>query len=157
MTAADEEATLWTVRDMTGAYIELDHPADLFLEVRGADLRELFENALYAFYHHVTDLGSVVPEREIMLDVRGSSVEDALRELLSEALFRFETEGLLAATARVCVEREPFIRVQARLRGETAERGRHSLLAEVKAVTYHRLTATESPDGGWRATVLLDV
>ncbi len=49
------------------------------------------------------------------------------------------------------------LRATARLWGESADRSRHALLAEVKAVTYHQLTASRTPEGGWRATVLFDV
>ena len=35
---------------MSGAYVELEHPADLFLEIRAPDLPTLFGNALYALY-----------------------------------------------------------------------------------------------------------
>jgi SHS2 domain-containing protein len=45
----------------------------------------------------------------------------------------------------------------ARLWGEHADRERHPQLTEIKAVTYHHLEVEQSPSGGWRATVLLDV
>ena len=82
---------------MSGAYAELDHPADVWLEVRAPDLPQLFENALYAFYRQIVDLETVRPRREVALDAAGDSVESALRALLAEALFRFETDGFLAA------------------------------------------------------------
>jgi SHS2 domain-containing protein len=44
----------------------------------------------------------------------------------------------------------------ARLRGDRADGQRHTLLHEVKAVTYHHL-AVERSDEGWRATVLFDL
>ena len=47
--------------------------------------------------------------------------------------------------------------VSARLRGEDADKRRHTLLTEIKAVTFHRLSAAQAPDGTWRATVLLDI
>lgn len=47
--------------------------------------------------------------------------------------------------------------VRAELWGESLDRERHELLAEVKAVTYHRLQAEAHPAGSWRAAVLLDV
>ena len=37
-------------------YEELDHPADLFLEITGQDLPTLFENALFALYDQVAEL-----------------------------------------------------------------------------------------------------
>ena len=49
------------------------------------------------------------------------------------------------------------VQVTAHLHGETIDKRRHTLLTEVKAVTYHRLTVDRTPEGGWRATVLFDV
>ena len=49
------------------------------------------------------------------------------------------------------------VQVTARLDGETLDRERHTLLSEVKAVTYHQLTVERVPEGGWRASVLFDV
>jgi len=48
------------------------------------------------------------------------------------------------------------IREIAEATGETIDRGRHALLADVKAVTLYRLAVEESTEG-WRAVVVLDV
>jgi len=157
---------------MDGAYVELEHPADVWLEVRAPDLAGLFENALYALYSQIVDVGDVRPARAVTLASSGGSPDDALRALLAEALFLFETEGFLAAGARVEIDEgvtgaerrtrrsaDPAARLRAtaHIWGESADRDRHLLLAEVKAVTYHRLSVERTADGGWRATVLLDV
>ena len=45
---------------MTGErYRELEHPADLRLEIFGADERELFENAAFALFDRMVDLSGV--------------------------------------------------------------------------------------------------
>jgi SHS2 domain-containing protein len=169
----------WMSRDMSEAYVELEHPADVFLEIRAPDLPRLFENALYALYDHMVDLDGVNPHRELLLDVWGSSEAEALRTLLAEALYHFETEGFVGAAAAIevdssveCDRRAPAdskdpahaassalcgTRVKARIFGEKADRTCHSFLAEVKAVTYHQLKVSRSGDSGWRATVLFDV
>jgi len=169
----------WASREMSGAYVELEHPADIFLEIRAPDLPELFDNALYAFYDHVVELSSITPHRELLLEVWAPSAAEALRSLLAEALYHFETEGFVGAAAAIEVDQAappdrrmpgghgdqvdagdpefPGMRVKARVLGEKADRVHHTLLAEVKAVTYHRLEVSREDDGGWRATVLLDV
>jgi SHS2 domain-containing protein len=150
----------WFERDMSGAYTELEHPADLFLEIRGRDLDELFENALYAFYSQVADLEKVEGRNVASLDVRESSLDEALRTLLAEALYRFDIEEFIAVAARVTVQTDRAdgdVRVTARLWGGRPERQPGSLSTEVKAVTYHRLAVTQTSGGGWRATVLFDV
>ena len=162
----------WATRDMSGAYVELDHPADIFLEIRGPDFPRLFENALYAFYDHVVELGSVNPHRELLLQVSAPSAAEALRRLLTEALYHFETEGFVGAAAAVEVASADGsaeaartanaqdlagMQVKAHVFGEKADKALHNLLTEVKAVTYHQLEVSGRDDGGWTARVLLDV
>lgn len=163
---AIEEPALWTSVDMAGTFTELEHPADLFLEIRGGDVERLFENSLYALYSQIADLRAVPEQRSLALEVRGPSVQEALRTLLAEALYRFDVEGFVATRARVRVmgrrgqieaaRAADEVSVAAQLWGGDA-RPSGALLAEVKAVTYHRLAVSQRPDGEWRATVLFDV
>jgi SHS2 domain-containing protein len=158
----------WVARGMSGAYRELEHPADLFLEITGRGVADLFENALYAFYSQVAVLEGVEARDVADLDIRAGSLDEALRAVLAEALYRFDAEGFVAVSARVAVhaDREAAgaddclaggVRVTARLWGGRPPRQPGSLLTEVKAVTYHLLTVAETQDGDWRATVLFDV
>jgi ATP-dependent Lon protease len=140
-------------------YAELDHPADLFLEIWGLDLPRLFENALFALYDHLAELEGFKESEQVTVEAEAPTLPEALRTLLSEALYRFSTDGFVAAKAEVTVDTQDSgtIRATARLSGERADRMRHTLLTEVKAVTYHQLSVEPTPEGGWRATVLLDV
>lgn len=166
----------WASRDRATVYAELDHPADLFLEITGSDLATLFENALFALYDQMAVPAGFETRRELTIAVREAAPSDALRALLAEALYRFETEGFVAVGAEVSVDAaaEPGegertggsggaggapenLQVTARLWGENFDKRRHTLLTEVKAVTYHQLAVARTPDGGWRATVLFDV
>jgi SHS2 domain-containing protein len=153
----------WDLRRRADAYTELEHPSDLFVEVRGRDLPGLLQNALFAFYDQVAQLEDLEARRELTLSVREPGLDEALRALLSEALYHFDTEGFVAVGGQVEVRTAPGAEtgagagwyVLARLRGQTAVR-RGLLLREIKAVTYHRLQVLHD-EGGWRATVLLDV
>jgi SHS2 domain-containing protein len=151
----------WAERDREEVYVELDHPADLFLEITGTDLPTLLENALFALYDQMAVLAGFEARRELTITVREAAPPDALRALLAEALFRFETEGFVAVGAEVDVDERGGARkdlqITARLWGENADKLRHTLSTEVKAVTYHRLEVARRPGGEWRATVLFDV
>lgn len=174
----------WASRDRAEVYAELDHPADLFLEITGSDLPKLFENALFALYDQVAVLAGFEARRELPITVWEASLPDALRALLAEALYLFETEGFVAVGAEVNVDTAGgpgesagdrrcvgardgrsgaagdgtgYLRVTARLWGENADKRRHALSTEVKAVTYHQLAVARTLGGGWRATVLFDV
>ena len=154
-----EEPRHWDPDSRDEVYSDLDHPADVFVEIWGEDLPELFENALFALYDQVAELQGFGTGREETITVTGPGAADALRSLLSEALYLFETEGFVAARAEVDVQTTSpdQVQVTARLDGETLARERHTLLSEVKAVTYHQLTVERVPEGGWRASVLFDV
>jgi SHS2 domain-containing protein len=163
----------WGLLDMSGAYRQLEHPADIFLEIEGRDLGQLLGNALYAFYSQIAEVERVEPRELVVIEVAPIRVDEMVRAVLAEALYRFDTEGFVGAavTVRVCEEdgadagptrpRTPDgdqgLRVRAEIWGERLHRPTDLLLTEVKAVTYHRLQARRRPEGVWRATVILDV
>ena len=149
----------WDTGARDEAYAELKHPADLFVEIWGEDLSALFGNALFALYDQMVELEGLGAERTETIEVCGPDSEETLRSLLSEALYIFAAEGFVANAARLDVRTasEGPLQVTAHLWGETLDRRRHTLLAEVKAVTYHQLTVGRTAEGGWRATVLFDV
>ena len=165
-----EEGFLWADRDLSGTWADLDHPADLWLEIKACDPAGLFENSLYALYSQIVEPSAVRPAREMVLEAEGDEVATALRGLLAEALFRLRprlplrrrrgdrtAEPEETGPADPASPETPRVWVSAHLWGETVDPARHELLAEIKAVTYHGLAAGPTPDGGWRATVLLDV
>ena len=61
------------------AYAELEHPSDLFLEIHGRDLPDLFENALFAFYDQIARIEGFEARRELTLSVREPGLDEALR------------------------------------------------------------------------------
>jgi SHS2 domain-containing protein len=160
-----EAPTPWALRDMTGTYRELEHPADLLIEVRGVSLASVVEHALFAVYDQTAELDRVRALEPRLLGAQGATPAEALRRLLAEALYLFATEGFLGAAAEVEVtgfstamppEPDAGGTIEATVWGEPADRGRHRLLAEIKAVTYHRLEVRREA-ALWTATVLLDL
>jgi len=153
-----ETAERWNPEERGKVYHELDHPADIFLEVWGGDLPTLFENALFALYDQLAELTAFETVHVETIKVAGATAPEALRALLSEALYRYESAGFVAARAKIAVEETGSgVDVSAELHGEKADPTRHTLLSEVKGVTYHQLSVEQAPEGGWRATVLFDV
>lgn len=176
----------WDPARRAEAYRELEHPADLLLEIWGRDLAELFQNALFAFYDQSAELAGFRSRRRVSIAAWGDGLDIALRNLLAEALYRFATEGFVAVSAEVAVSggavsgggewgtvpdgEAQTVQVAAVLRGERADPARHVLSAEIKAVTFHRLSVEWLEPGaeteavslaadalGWRATVLFDI
>lgn len=146
---------------MSAAYLELEHPADLLLEIHGRSLEDLFENALFAFYSQVADPTEIPPLEPATFAVLERSPDEALRAVLAEALYRFDTEGYVAGAASVKAVTDAdlpeLVRVTASLCGTRPPRRPGDLLTEIKAVTYHQLTVKEVAPDTWRATVLFDV
>ncbi|MGD2206527.1 MAG: riboflavin biosynthesis protein RibF, partial [Anaerolineae bacterium] len=84
-------------------YRELEHTADLALEVWGAELPDLFAGAAEGMYSLMGDVGGegleVTEWHEISLEA--SDLEILLVDWLNELLFLAETEGLLLVDFRI--------------------------------------------------------
>ncbi len=70
-------------------YIIFDHTADVGIEVYGADMKGLFENAAFALYDIMTDLDSVGTTEAGEIIVQGTDPEDLLVNYLRESLHAF--------------------------------------------------------------------
>jgi len=129
-------------------YRWVDHTAELELRVDAATETGVFESALAALAELLRDGAS---HERVSFDVAIGAADRAtlLAGWLDELVFRAETEGLVPdAVERLMLEADGL---QATVQ---AHRGRPRHL--VKGVTYHRLSFDEV-DGGYRATVVLDV
>jgi len=149
---------------------EIEHTADLGIEVEGETPQELFRRAgLALFFLMVSPEGvEAKTEREVIVEAEGW--EDLLHDWLTRLLHLFLREGFIARVIEV-TEIAPFDklragsstgseqalhRVRARLVGEKLDLKRHDFYTEIKAVTYHQLSVT-CRDGRWQARVIFDV
>jgi SHS2 domain-containing protein len=135
-------------------YRVFDHTADLGVEVSAATLEELYAAAAFALFDLLTDLSTVRAgiAREIV--VTGEDPADLLVNFLREILYLWNGGGFLVKT---CLVREATPqRLKTLLRGEFFDPARHSILQEIKAVTYHQATVYETEDG-LVAKVVFDV
>ena len=137
-----------------GFFEEIEHTADLTIAVRGRDLAELFGRAGLAVFAVMVELDGVVARESRTVEVSGSGLEELLRTWLSRLLELFCCEGFLAREIVVNVISETHL--QAELRGECFERGRHVYIREIKAVTYYDLHVVHE-NGCWLAHVTFDV
>jgi SHS2 domain-containing protein len=139
-------------------YLEEIATADVAFEARGATLEETFLAAADATLNTmVEEIGTVAPLERRVFSVAADSLDLLLFELLQELVYHKDAERLLLRIRDVRIEEAGSgYRLHAEAIGETIDSGRHSLLADVKAVTLHRLVVERTPDG-WRAVVVLDV
>ena len=139
-------------------YLEGIATADVAFEARGATAEETFLAAADATLNTmVEEIGTVAPVERRVFSLAADSLDLLLFELLQELVYRKDAERLLLRVRDLRIEEAGSgYRLDADTTGETIDSRRHSLLADVKAVTLHRLVVERTPDG-WRAVVVLDV
>jgi SHS2 domain-containing protein len=134
---------------------EIEHTADLGIEVEAETLPEVFRRAGLALFALMVDPDGVEAREERRIAVpQAGDVAEVLRDWLAACLRLFLREGFVACEIEV-VKAGPE-GVDSRLRGEKLDQGRHRFLTEVKAVTWHGLRLEREGDR-WRGRVIFDV
>ena len=131
--------------------------ADVAIRAFGESHRELFTNAAYGMADLICDTTTVHPKVAREVVASAPTPERLMVAWLTELLVLFEGEGMVFATFEVEVMPAPpegKWALRAIVRGEPYEHGRHQILHDVKAVTYHTLVV--DPEKGV-AMVLFDI
>ena len=143
-----------------GEFRELDHTADVGLELRGESPADLLSAALRGLMSQV--LGTIDDLEPTETRTIELSAEDypSLLKSWCERLYRlFETEGFVALDSDVD-EIDP-LSFRARVRGVMPVPERLAEATEIKAVTYHMLEFELVDEGEgrqwWRGRVVFDV
>jgi SHS2 domain-containing protein len=133
---------------------EIEHTADLGIEVEADTPGELFRCAGLALFSLMVSLEGVKAREVREESVGAENWENLLHDWLSRLLQRFLQDGFIAAT--ITILDIDASHVHARLTGEKLDYERHDFKTEIKAVTYHQLSVTCENDH-WRARVIFDV
>ena len=149
--------------DRKAPFRELDHTADLRVEIQGEDEQELFRNAVESLYL-LLGLPAVSDRREAApaerLEIKGQDPEEALVKLLGELLYRATAErqrlNLRELSVRRGEEGAEGCRVVVRGGWETLTDGEMAGQREIKAVTYHGVQIRRTKRG-WAARVVMDL
>jgi SHS2 domain-containing protein len=136
------------------SYQVLDHTADIVLEVRGGDLRELFAEAARALFDCILESGRVEPRESRHVSLSAPSAEMLFRDWLSELNTIHQVEWRLFSLFAIGAISQT--RLEAEVRGERVDAERHRIRREIKGVTYHGLSVIVSASG-CTGTVLLDI
>ena len=138
----------------TPVYELMDHTADLGIRVKGKDLIDLFENggrALLNLMVRVRSRGKSVP---LSLKVEGNDLPDLMVRWLSEILYLFEGEKVLATSIKI--NSLSSTGLEATLRTSPYDPRIHEIIREIKAVTYHGIEVIEKK-GLWEASIIFDL
>lgn len=136
---------------MHRGYRLLDHTADALVEIRGRDLREVYDNSARAVFELVFGRARVSPTESRMLTLTAGSPSELLLEFLRELLYLVNVHGF--ATTHVDVSDCKATNLRITLVGGACSR-RPQL--EIKAPTYSGLRL-EHYRRGWRAVILFDI
>jgi len=134
-------------------YELIEHTADVGIAVRGRDEAELIANAACGLLDLIADRETVVACDERSCTAQGLDAEERLQSALSELLFLHDTERILFREVDVEVSGEV---VTLRARGEPFDPARHTILHQIKAVTFYGLEVERAGDE-LRARIIFDV
>ena len=141
-------------RDAAPLAREIEHTADLGLEIEAPTLAALFERAGLAMLGLMLDVAALAPREERALTVEGDDVEELLHDWLQTLLVQLQVDGFAACELDVARVDERSVRGSAR--GERIDLARHPIHTELKGVTYHALAVARDP-AGFSARVIFDV
>lgn len=134
-------------------YRQVEHTADVKVEIYGRDLGELFSNACFCIFDVMLDSNRIRGQNSAPVSLESRELPELFMDWLRELLFHFSTRSF--AVAGVAVADVDERHINATLFGEPFDLERHGLKVELKAPTYHQFSIEKSPDG-YRATVVFD-
>ena len=132
--------------------------ADIAFRAWGHDVEETFIAAADAVMNAmVEDLEAIQPQDTRILSVEHEALDLLLFNFLQELVYYKDAEQLLLRVQqlRIADDRQPYT-LQATAVGEPIDPDRHHMRVDVKAVTLHHFALTQT-EGGWEATVILDI
>jgi SHS2 domain-containing protein len=132
--------------------------ADIAFRAWGSDLEETFVAAADAVMNAmVEDLDAIQLHDMRTLGVEHEALDMLLFNFLQELIYHKDAEQLLLRVQqlRIADDRQPYT-LRATAAGEPIDPDRHRMRVDVKAVTLHRFSLTQT-EGGWEATVILDI
>jgi len=136
------------------AFREIEHTADLAVELSAGDLPSLFAVAGEALYSLIADPEKIEPREQARVSATGAAPEELLHAWLRELLARFNVERFIGKYCEIGELLDD--RVEGVVFGERLDLKRHTFYTEIKGVTYHDFKIWREGDL-WLATVVFDV
>ena len=142
------------MKDERSSYRQIEHTADLGVEVTASELAPLFSTASEALYSLIANPATIENRSELTVSATGTGVEELLHAWLCELLALFNTDGFIGK--RCAIVHLSDERVEGKIAGEKLDLTRHDFHTEIKGVTYHDYRVWNE-NGEWHARVIFDV
>ncbi|GAH34722.1 unnamed protein product, partial [marine sediment metagenome] len=144
-----------TIRMKKAGFEFRDHTADVQVRSWGPSLEEAFSQTAYSLMATITpDLKKISPKIEKKITIKAEDKEALLFDFLSEFLYIFDVDELVFSQIDVN-KIEKFndnYKLQAILKGEKFDLGKHEIGIEVKAITYSFMNIEEK-----HASTIIDI
>ena len=135
---------------MTGHWRELDHTADLAIQVYGSDLEELFTVSAQGLFALAFEPGSRQATRQFTVKLSAPDVETLLIDWLNELLYLSEKHNAFFSGFNFHA-----INTTSLSAGVEAV-SIHSIKQYIKAATFHNIVITQQSDG-FHTEVVFDI
>lgn len=139
-------------------FIEDISLADVAIEIKAKTLAKLLEDAAKATTNvMVKNLKSVKQTTKKKIVLQEADPEKLLYHFLQEIIYLKDAEMLLFSKYKIKIaETKNGFNLFCEASGEKLDMNKHTLLVDVKAVTYHHFKV-EKKKSGWHAFVILDI
>ncbi len=144
-----------------GGYRQLDHTADLMIEVVGKGREGLFVSAGKALTDILVGIERVGGEANdgfgtMEVTAEGETLEELLVDWLRELLYLFDVKGWIFSAFEIVELTNNSLK--AMCSGETFDIEKHGIKTEIKAATYHGLEIKINDESGdCTAVIVFDV
>jgi SHS2 domain-containing protein len=139
---------------MVKTYTLLDHTADLKIRVTGSNMADLFQNAGLALFDLIERSDRLESGDVLEVNVGGGDPADLMVNYLRELLYLWTGREKLVKMIDILQISDTAVSV--RVCADRYQPNRHTILHEIKAVTYHQIEVSGTADG-WQAMVVFDV
>lgn len=135
-------------------YEQIPHTADMAAKVYGKSISEIFENAAFAMFDMMADLGGLRAEESVKIDVEAEDPESLLVSFLNEILYASFIKRMLFCRFEVLSLSDNKLSLEAQ--GEKFEGDNSRIHSEIKAATYHEIEIKKTNEG-YETTIVFDV
>ncbi|MBI4377515.1 MAG: archease [Nitrospinae bacterium] len=133
---------------------EFETTADIGIIAYGEDMKSLFSNAAEGLLSLIADGGSIDEPESFSINVTARDREGLLVKLLNEIIYIKDTNGFLGK--RFTINYLNDNNLKGDIYGEIYNPGKHQILSDVKAATYHNLKI-EKVGEVWQVRIIFDV